>query len=77
MVTTADSVTPDASFTSILFTIDEHRCGVTERYTCDDSREISGEIEVFEIREVEFRNRGDIKPSRRLAASFERSGQIE
>jgi hypothetical protein len=52
VVTAADSVTPDASFTSILFTIDEHRCGVTGRYTCDDSRGISEKIEVFEIKEI-------------------------
>lgn len=44
MVTAADPMTPDASFTSPLFTIDEHRCGVTEEYTCDDSRGRSGEL---------------------------------
>jgi hypothetical protein len=38
MVTAANPMTPDASFTSPLFTIDEHHCGVTEEYTCDDSR---------------------------------------
>lgn len=44
MVTAADPMTPDASFTSPLFTIDEHRCGVTEEYTCDDSRRKSGKL---------------------------------
>lgn len=47
VMTAADSVTPDASLTSILFTIDEHRCGVTGRYTCDDSRGILEKIEVL------------------------------
>lgn len=64
MVTAADPMTPDASFTSPLFTIDEHHCGVTEEYTCDDSR---GRTENSKYRkQIDRKDRRDIKPSRRF-----------
>lgn len=49
MVTAADPMTADASVTSPLFTIDKHRCGVTEEYTCDESPERFQKSEVKNI----------------------------